>query len=109
MCASASATRSASIQCWTTATNTSNRPPRPRTLGRPHRPAMRMVAGQSYVLARREGRKPMSDTTEYIKITHRDVPYSTFDADNHMYENRDAFTQFLPPEYQGLVKYVEIN
>jgi len=51
----------------------------------------------------------MSDTTEYIKITHRDVPYSTFDADNHMYENRDAFVKFLPPEYEGLVKYVEIN
>jgi predicted TIM-barrel fold metal-dependent hydrolase len=48
-------------------------------------------------------------TTEYIQITHRQLPYPTFDADNHMYENSDALTQFLPPEYEGVIKYVEIN
>jgi predicted TIM-barrel fold metal-dependent hydrolase len=47
--------------------------------------------------------------TEYIQITHRELPYPTFDADNHMYENSDALTQFLPPEYEGVIKYVEIN
>ncbi len=47
-------------------------------------------------------------TTEYIQITHRQLPYPTFDADNHMYENSDALTQFLPPEYEGVIKYVEI-
>ena len=26
-----------------------------------------------------------------------------------MYENSDALTQFLPPEYEGVIKYVEIN
>ena len=50
----------------------------------------------------------MTDT-EYIQITHRQLPYPTFDADNHMYENSDALTQFLPPEYEGVIKYVEIN
>ena len=47
-------------------------------------------------------------SSEYIQITHRELPYPTFDADNHMYENSDALTQFLPPEYEGVIKYVEI-
>jgi hypothetical protein len=46
---------------------------------------------------------------EYIQVTHRELPYATFDADNHMYETRDAMTKFLPPEYEGVIKYVEIN
>jgi predicted TIM-barrel fold metal-dependent hydrolase len=47
--------------------------------------------------------------TEYIQVTHRDLPYSTFDADNHLYENADALTKFLPAAYQGAIKYVDIN
>src|SRR6476619_6394945 len=50
----------------------------------------------------------MTDT-EYIQITHRQLPYTTFDADNHMYENSDALTKYLPPEYEGVIKYVEVN
>ena len=46
---------------------------------------------------------------EFIEVTHRELPYTTFDADNHLYENSDALTKFLPPEYRGVVKYVEIN
>jgi predicted TIM-barrel fold metal-dependent hydrolase len=46
---------------------------------------------------------------DYIEFVHRDLPYSTFDADNHLYETRDALTKFLPPEYEGLVKYVEVE
>jgi predicted TIM-barrel fold metal-dependent hydrolase len=38
-----------------------------------------------------------------------DLPYPVFDADNHMYETTDAFTKYLPSEYDGLVKYVQIN
>ena len=45
----------------------------------------------------------------YIQVTHRELPYTTFDADNHLYENRDALTKFLPREYEGLIKYVDIN
>ena len=37
------------------------------------------------------------------------VDFPVFDADNHMYETTDAFTKFLPKEYEGLVKYVEVN
>ncbi|MDQ1359765.1 MAG: hypothetical protein QOJ44_142 [Acidimicrobiaceae bacterium] len=39
----------------------------------------------------------------------RDLDFPVFDADNHMYETPDAFTQYLPPEYEGLIKYVEVN
>ena len=50
----------------------------------------------------------MSDA-EYIQVTHRELPFTTFDADNHLYENQDALTKFLPPEYQGAIKYVDIE
>ena len=50
----------------------------------------------------------MTDT-EFIQITHRELPFLTFDSDNHLYETKDALTQFLPPEYEGVVKYVEVN
>jgi predicted TIM-barrel fold metal-dependent hydrolase len=50
----------------------------------------------------------MTDS-QYIQVTHRELPYSTFDADNHLYENRDALTKFLPREYEGVIRYVEIN
>ncbi len=32
-----------------------------------------------------------------------------FDADNHMYETRDAFTKYLPEEYKNVVRYVEVD
>jgi predicted TIM-barrel fold metal-dependent hydrolase len=47
--------------------------------------------------------------TEYIQVVHRELPYTTFDADNHLYENGDALTKFLPREYEGAIKYVDIN
>ena len=47
--------------------------------------------------------------TEYIEITHRELPYTTFDSDNHLYENQDALTKFLPPEYEGVIRYVDID
>ena len=37
------------------------------------------------------------------------VDFPVFDADNHMYETTDVFTKFLPKEYDGLVKYVQVN
>jgi predicted TIM-barrel fold metal-dependent hydrolase len=36
------------------------------------------------------------------------LDFPIFDADNHMYETTDAFTKYLPPEYEGLIKYVEV-
>jgi len=47
--------------------------------------------------------------TEYIEIIHRELPFSTFDSDNHLYENRDALTKFLPDEYKGIIRYVDID
>jgi predicted TIM-barrel fold metal-dependent hydrolase len=38
-----------------------------------------------------------------------DLSYPVFDADNHMYETTDAFTKYLPAQYDGLVKYVQVN
>jgi predicted TIM-barrel fold metal-dependent hydrolase len=32
-----------------------------------------------------------------------------FDADNHMYETREAFTKFLPDRYKGAIDYVEVR
>jgi predicted TIM-barrel fold metal-dependent hydrolase len=45
--------------------------------------------------------------TEFIQVTHRELPYTTFDADNHLYENRDALTKFLPKSYEGIIKYID--
>jgi len=47
------------------------------------------------------------DQLYFVRDRHLDYP--VFDADNHMYENQEAFTKFLPPEYQGIVKYVEYD
>ena len=48
-------------------------------------------------------------SSEYIQFTHRELPYTTFDSDNHLYETSDALTKFLPPEYEGVVRYVEVG
>src|SRR5262249_18628708 len=45
----------------------------------------------------------------FIQVVHRELPYTTFDADNHLYENQDALTKFLPSQYEGAIKYVDIN
>jgi predicted TIM-barrel fold metal-dependent hydrolase len=39
----------------------------------------------------------------------RTLDFPVFDADNHMYETPDAFTKYLPSEYEGLIKYVQVN
>ncbi len=37
------------------------------------------------------------------------LDYPVFDADNHMYEQADAFTRHLPDEYKNVVKLMKIN
>jgi predicted TIM-barrel fold metal-dependent hydrolase len=37
----------------------------------------------------------------------RDIP--VFDADNHMYETKDALTKFLPDRYKHAVDYVDVR
>ncbi|MEJ7582606.1 MAG: amidohydrolase family protein [Acidimicrobiales bacterium] len=39
----------------------------------------------------------------------RQLDFPVFDADNHMYETRDALTKFLPPEYAGVIDFVEVR
>jgi predicted TIM-barrel fold metal-dependent hydrolase len=39
----------------------------------------------------------------------RSIDFETFDADNHMYETRDALTKFLPPEHKGAIDYVDVH
>jgi predicted TIM-barrel fold metal-dependent hydrolase len=39
----------------------------------------------------------------------RAFDFPVFDADNHLYETRDAFTKFLPDRYRGAIEYVEIR
>jgi predicted TIM-barrel fold metal-dependent hydrolase len=34
---------------------------------------------------------------------------SIFDADNHLYETRDAFTRHLPDKYKGAIDYVDMH
>ncbi|HET8618466.1 MAG TPA: amidohydrolase family protein [Acidimicrobiales bacterium] len=39
----------------------------------------------------------------------RQLDFPVFDADNHMYETRDALTKFLPAEYARVIDYVEVR
>src|SRR5215207_5191889 len=39
----------------------------------------------------------------------RKCEFPVFDADNHLYETRDAFTRHLPDQYRGAIDYVEVR
>jgi predicted TIM-barrel fold metal-dependent hydrolase len=39
----------------------------------------------------------------------RTLDYEVFDADNHLYETRDALTKFLPPARAGLIDFVDVR
>jgi hypothetical protein len=51
----------------------------------------------------------VSDTGDFMFVHERNLPYKTFDADNHLYETTDAFTKYLPKRYEGAIKYVEVD
>jgi predicted TIM-barrel fold metal-dependent hydrolase len=38
-----------------------------------------------------------------------ELDFPVNDADNHMYEPEAAFTRYLPDEWKGIVKYVQVN
>jgi predicted TIM-barrel fold metal-dependent hydrolase len=40
---------------------------------------------------------------------HRQHDFPIADADNHLYETRDAFTRYLPPDRADMVRFVEIE
>lgn len=39
----------------------------------------------------------------------RSLPFPVFDADNHLYETRDAMTRYLPDSQRGAIDYVEVD
>ena len=39
----------------------------------------------------------------------RELGFPTFDADNHLYEPREALTKFLPDRARGVIDYVEVR
>jgi predicted TIM-barrel fold metal-dependent hydrolase len=39
----------------------------------------------------------------------RHLDFPVFDADNHMYETKEALTKYLPPEYSSVVGFAEVD
>ncbi len=39
----------------------------------------------------------------------RSCDFPVFDADNHLYETKDAFTRYLPDRYKGAIDYVDVR
>jgi predicted TIM-barrel fold metal-dependent hydrolase len=39
----------------------------------------------------------------------RALPYPLFDADNHLYETQEALTKYLPKQYAGAIRYVQVD
>ena len=42
-------------------------------------------------------------------MPHATLDIPVFDADNHLYETREAFTKFLPDRYKSAVDYVDVR
>jgi len=42
-------------------------------------------------------------------VPSRSLDFPVFDADNHMYETREALTKFLPKEYARAIDYVDVH
>jgi predicted TIM-barrel fold metal-dependent hydrolase len=40
---------------------------------------------------------------------NRKCDFPVFDADNHLYETKDAFTKYLPKQYSHAIQYVEVK
>ncbi len=39
----------------------------------------------------------------------RDLGFPVFDADNHLYETKDALTRHLPEKYRGAIDYIDVH
>jgi predicted TIM-barrel fold metal-dependent hydrolase len=51
----------------------------------------------------------VAEEPAFIYVHERRLPYETFDSDNHLYERREALTKYIPREYDGIIKYVDVN
>src|SRR3546814_15405906 len=49
--------------------------------------------------------EPLCPSTPLVRSLN--VP--VFDADNHLYETKDALTKHLPDRYKGVIDYVEVR
>lgn len=39
----------------------------------------------------------------------RALPFTLFDADNHLYETEESLTKYLPERYRGAIQYVQVR
>jgi predicted TIM-barrel fold metal-dependent hydrolase len=46
---------------------------------------------------------------QLMMVRRRDLGYPVFDADNHLYETTEALVKFLPREYRGLIRYIDVD
>ncbi|HVM64009.1 MAG TPA: amidohydrolase family protein [Acidimicrobiales bacterium] len=51
----------------------------------------------------------MAEEPAFIYVHERRLPYETFDSDNHLYERQEALTKYIPRDYEGIIKYVDVN
>ncbi len=42
-------------------------------------------------------------------MSKRALSIPLFDADNHLYETREALTKYLPDRYRGAIDYVDVH
>jgi predicted TIM-barrel fold metal-dependent hydrolase len=42
-------------------------------------------------------------------MSSRVLDFPVFDADNHLYESRDALTKFIPDAYKGVIDYIDVH
>src|ERR1019366_6850026 len=42
-------------------------------------------------------------------VTSRKLNFPVFDADNHLYETREALTKYLPEAQKGAIDFVEVQ
>src|SRR4051794_1166202 len=46
---------------------------------------------------------------EGVQMSTQPLDIPVFDADNHLYETREALTKFLPDRYRGAIDYVDVR
>src|SRR5580693_7992628 len=49
-----------------------------------------------------------TDGEEFAMAT-RNLGFPVFDADNHLYETRDALTKYLPDAHKNAIDFVEVH
>src|SRR5580765_5350276 len=50
-----------------------------------------------------------AETRRSTHMTIANLGFPVFDADNHLYETKDALTRYLPNEHKGAIDYVDVH